>query len=143
MNFNLNPQSRLFTIAGWPYFSYGFSEAAVCSSFPRKDGGVAPLRPSTAFPLHSPSLFSSYSELPLVHACLAFSVLRDFSLCSLCQEILLQTPPLRAYYPPELACCGKPYFVLLPSCVLCPSLPSACLVLCGMLSLPLVTPYWE
>lgn len=33
LNVNLNPQSRLFTIAAWPYFSYGFPQAAVELAF--------------------------------------------------------------------------------------------------------------
>lgn len=80
------------------------------------------LHPSKGFLFHSSSLFPSSSELPPVPPCLAFSGLRDFSLCSLRQEILPQTPRPCADYPFELACGGKPYSVPLLSWAGWPSL---------------------
>ena len=94
-------------------------------------------RPSRGFLFHSASLFPSSSERPPVPPCLAFSGLRDFSLCPLRQEILPRTPRLRADYPFELvvesltlslfqAGLGVPPFFVLN------------LVLCGLLGLPLI-----
>lgn len=58
LNINLGPQSRLFTIAAWPYFSYGFLQAVVELAF---QGRIVrwPLSTSPDDSLFSPHLLSN------------------------------------------------------------------------------------
>lgn len=92
-NFNHNPLSRLYNDQTALFFLMDFLRQQFEGAFQGK-AMRWPLCASPETPLHSPSLFSSFSELPPAPGTPYFLMLkRLFTLCSLCQEYCLRLHP--------------------------------------------------